>query len=197
MVAHWTDSQGTVDNEVQEHRARCERYRNQLRELARIHLEIDVPTRRMQLNEPDWVGRLRKVCLHVRAIDGWEMGAGVEHVMATEIRAAYRQMDALWQHVPATIRLEEMDGEWADEAKSGFLATYDHPTAQSLMLSAGYGGFRNGETSMSYRRLVVWLGRLGLGYGLALVHLAQVLGEEGDVMSRVAAVLSDFNEQPS
>ena len=64
------------------------------------------------------------------------------------------------------------------------------------MLSAGYGGFRNGETSRSYAHLAVWLGHLGLGYGLALVYLSHVLGGEEDVMSRVTELLHMFGEQP-
>ena len=163
MVAGGTDSQGTAEKRVHEMRARCERCRGLLHELALIHLTIDASTRQMQADEPDWIGHLWKVCLHVKAIDGWEIGAGVEHVMATELRAAYHQMDAAWKHVPATIRLDEMDGGyWAAEATTGMLATYDHPTPQSLMLPAGHGGFRNGETSMSYLQLAVWLVHLGL-----------------------------------
>ena len=190
MVADGTGGQGTGDNEVDDWRARCERCRDQLRELAAIHLAVDAPTRKMQSDEPDWIGRMRKICLHVRAIDGWEIGPGVEHVMATEVRAAYQQLDVVWKYVPATIRLEDLDREWADQARNGLLPVYDHPTPQSLMLPAGEGGFRNGETSMVYAQLIVWLGRLSVGYGLALVHLAQVLGADGDIMSRVTAVLN-------
>ena len=95
------------------------------------------PTRKMQSDEPDWIGRMRKICLHVRAIDGWEIGPGVEHVMATEVRAAYQQLDVVWKYVPATIRLEDLDREWADQARNGLLPLYDHPTPQSLMLPAG------------------------------------------------------------
>ena len=197
MVAGGMNSYETGDDGVHELRARCERYRSMLVELARIHLMIDDPTRSMQTDEPDWIGRLRKVCLHVKAIDGWEIGAGVEHVMATELRAAYYRMDAVWEHIPAKFRLDEVgDGVWADEAKNGILARYDHPTPQSLMLSAGYGGFRNGETSRSYAHLAVWLGHLGLGYGLALVYLSHVLGGEEDVMSRVTELLHMFGEHP-
>ena len=190
MVAGETNSQGTDDDGIHELRARCERCCGLLGELARIHLEIDSPARRMQVDEPDWIGRLRKVCLHVRAIDGWEIGVGVEHVMATELRAAYVQMDAVWKHVPATFRLDEMGGgPWADEARNGMIATYDHPTPQSLMLPVGRGGFRNGEDRLSYVQLDVWLGHLRIGYGLTLVYLAQVLGVEGDVAARVTATL--------
>ena len=69
------------------------------------------------------------------------------------------------------------------------LATYDHPTPQSLMLPAGRGGFRSTEDGMSYAQLAVWLGYLGLGYGLALDYLSHTLGGDGDITSRVTAVL--------
>ena len=192
------NSQGMDDDEAQELRARCERCRGLLGELARIHLAIDAPTRRMQADEPDWIGRLRKICLHARAIDGWEIGPGVEHVMATELRAAYVQMDAVWKHLPAMFRLDEMDGGWwAEEASNGMLATYDHPTPLTLMGSVGRGGFRNGDNNMAYAQLAVWLGGLGLGYGLALDYLSQMLGGEGDITSRVTEVLRLFAEEPS
>ena len=195
MIVGGRNRQGRDDDEGHQSRARCERYRDLLGEFARIHLEIDVPTRKMQEDEPDWIGRLRKICLHVRAINGWEIGPDVEHVMATEIRAAYEQMDAVWKHLPATVRLDEVDDDWwAKEASSGLLATYDHPTPQSLMLAAGRGGFRNGDSKIKYMQLALWLGQLGLGYGLALVHLSQVLGGEGDIMARVTVVASKFAE---
>ena len=46
MVADGTGSQGTGDNEVYNWRVRCVRCRDQLRELARIHLAVDAPTPR-------------------------------------------------------------------------------------------------------------------------------------------------------
>ena len=198
MTAGEMNNQGRGDDRVHEFRAKCERCQNVLGELARIHLAIDIPTRRLEADEPDWIGRLRKICLHVRAINGWEISTDVEHVMATEIRAAYEQMDAVWKHVPATFRLDRIDGGWwAQEARNGMLATYDHPTPLSLMVSAGQGGLSNGENSMSYVQLTAWLVGLGLGYGLALVYLAQVLGFEGNVHSRVAAALRMIAEEPS
>ena len=125
---------------------------------------IDAPTRKIEADEPDVICRLRKVCLHVLAMKGWEIGADVEHVMATELRAAYVQMDAVWKRVPGELRVDEMDGGWwAGEARNGVLATYDHPTPQSLILPAGRGGFGSGENGRSYAQLAVWLGRLGLG----------------------------------
>ena len=90
--------------------------------------------------------------------------------------------------IPATARLDEMDGDWwAEEARNGMLATYDHPTAQSLMLPVGRGGFLDGDDTISYGQFAVWLGGLGLGYGLGLVHLSQFLGSEEDITFRVTA----------
>ena len=198
MVAGGTNSSGTGDEGVDELRGRCERCLGLLDDLTHIHLTIDAPTRRIGAGEPDWIFRLRKVCLHVMAINGLEIGAGVEHVMATELRAAYWQMDAVWKRVPEKFRLEEMGrGPWDDEARKGLLATYDHPTPQSLMFPAGAGGFGNGETWRSYAQLAVWLCRLGLGYGLALGYLAEVLGAEEDVVSRVTVALRMAIEEPS
>ena len=190
MVADATSSSGTGCEGIDELRARCERCRDLLRELSRIHLQIDEPARELGAGEPDWICRLRKICLHVRAIDGWETSADVEHVMATELRAAYVQMNLVWKRVPETFRLDEMgDGPWDHEARNGMLATYDHPTPQSLRFSAGRGGFGNGEERQSYAQLAVWLLGLGLGYGFALGYLAEVLGAERDVASRVTAAL--------
>ena len=178
------------DDGITELRTRCELIRDLLAELANIHWGIDAPTRDMEADEPDWIGRMRKICLHVLAINRWEVGAGVEHVVAPEVRAAYDQMSIVWKHLPPSSRLDEVDvGLWAKEAGSGMLATYDHPTPQKLMLSAGRGGFSTGESRLAYARLVQWLGGLVLGYGLALVHLSHVLGSEGDIEPRVTSVL--------
>lgn len=195
MRADWMDNPGAYDNEIHELRVQCKQCRDQLRDLARIHLEIDAPTRRIQPAEPELVGRMRKVCLHVKAIVGWEIGPEVEHVLAPEVRAAYHQMEAIWKLVPLSIRLEDMDGEWSSEARNGTLAIYDHPTPQSLILPTGRGGFRDGDTALVLIQLIVWLGQLVVGYGLALVYLGQILGAEGDLTSRVAAALNMGSEE--
>ena len=178
------------DDGITELRTQCERFRDLLAELANIHFEVDAPTRSMEAGEPDWIGRLRKILLHIMAINRWEIGAGVEHVMAPEVRAAYYQMSIVWKDLPPSLRLDEMDvGWWAKEASSGMLATYDHPTPLNLMSSAEHGGFSTSESGLVYAQLVLWLGHLALGYGLALVRLSEVLGSEGDIESRVTSVL--------
>jgi len=172
-------------------RADCERSRDLLRELTRIHLSIDEPARSIGADEPDWICRLRKICLHVRAIDTWEIDADIAHVMAPELRAAYVQMDAVWKSVPRKFKLHEVDSDWwLKEARDGLLATYDHPTPFGLaLLQEGRGGFRSGEAGESYGRLTVWLGFLGLGYVFALTYLAVVLSVEGEAITRLRAAV--------
>ena len=183
---------------IEVQRGRCEDCSGSLRELARIHLEIDPPKRRVRLGEPDWILRLRKVCHHSLAVSGWEICGDTVHVMATEIRAAYVQMDAVWKCLPDGFRLDEIDSSWwKNEARDGRLATFDHPTPVSLAFPLARGGFGDVDAPESYLRLALWLGHLGLGYGLALTHLAEVLGAEGDVAARVAAVLSLASMEPS
>ena len=134
--------------------------------------------------------RLRKVCLHALAISECDVDVDGVHTMATELRAAYRQMHAVWSCVPGEHRAVEMDrGWWDDEARNGLLARYDHPTPVSLMLPLTDGGFDEAGNAMSYVRLVVWLGRLGLGYGLAIGYLAEVLKVGRDLDSQVTELL--------
>ena len=175
---------------IEVQRDRCNKCRDLLRSLARIHLEIDAPLRRVGADEPDFIFRLRKVCLHAVAITKCAVNVDGVHVMATELRAAYEQMDAVWKYLPDEFRFDEDGSWWANEAKDG-LAAYNHPTALSLALSLVEGGFADAEVPDSYLRLAVWLGRLGCGYGLALGYLARVLRTEGDIDSRLAAVLAD------
>ncbi|MCY4508918.1 MAG: DUF4411 family protein [Acidobacteria bacterium] len=152
---------------------------------------IDAPTRRIGTDEPDWVFRLRKVCLHAVAISKCPVNVDGVQVMTTELRAAYEQMDAVWKCLPDEFRFDEDDTWWANEAR-GRLADYNHPTTISLVLSLAGGGFADPEAPESYLRLAVWLGRLGCGYGLAVACLARVLGTKGDIDASLQAVLRDM-----
>ena len=175
---------------VEQQRIRCGELRDLLREFARIHVRIDTPDRTIGADTSDWILRLRKVCLHALAISECDVDVDGVHTMATELRAAYRQMHAVWSCVSAEHRVVEMDrGWWDDEARNGLLARYDHPTPVSLMLPLTDGGFDETGNAMSYVRLVVWLGRLGLGYGLAIAYLAEVLKVDRDLDSQVTELL--------
>ena len=179
-----------IGERAEESRVRCEASRDMLRELARLHLRIDAANRPVRTDDPDWILRLRKVCLHARAISGWGINADSVHAMATELRAAYVQMDSVWRCVPEGFRIDRLDGSfWASEARDGLLATYDHPTPLSLQFPLAQGGFGNVEDPVGYVRLFVWLAGLGVGYALSLTYLAQVLRAEGDVVARVAEVV--------
>jgi len=175
---------------VEQQRIRCGDLRDLLREFAKIHVRIDTPDRTVGEDTPDWILRLRKVCLHALAISECDVDVDGVHTMATELRAAYRQMHAVWPCVPAEHRVVDMDcGWWDDEARNGLLARYDHPTPVSLLLPLTDGGFHEAGNAMSYVRLVVWLGRLGLGYGLAIGYLAEVLKAGRDLDSQVTELL--------
>ena len=167
----------------------CEKALDLLRSLTRIHVEIDAPSRKVAAEEPDWILRLRKVCLHAVAITKCEIDVDGVHVMATELRAAYEQMDAICKYLPNEFRFEADRDWWADQAKDG-LAQYSHPTMFGLVMPLAEGGFSNAEAPESYLRLAVWIGRLGCGYGLALHYLARVLGTGGDIDSRLEAAMS-------
>ena len=175
---------------IEVQRGRCKKGRDLLHSIARIHLEIDAPTREVPPHEPEWVLRLRKVCLHAVAISKCVIDVDGMHAMTTELRAAYEQMDAVWKCLPNEFRFVEDGSWWANEAKDR-LAAFNHPTNTSLALSLAEGGFSDTEAPDSYLRLAVWLGRLGCGYGLALGYLARVLRTEGDIDSRLSAVLAD------
>ena len=175
---------------IEVQRNRCRRCRDALRDLTRIHVEIDTPSRTVGTNEPDWVFRLRKVCLHAVAITRCEINVDGVHVITTELRAAYEQMDAVSKRLPDECRFAADGTWWSNEARDG-LAAFNHPTMLSLALSLASGGFAEAEDPRSYLQLAVWLGRLGCGYGLALVHLAGVLGTEVDIDSRLATILGD------
>lgn len=179
-------------------RERCTGALDCLGELRQVHFLIDKPARMAGSQEPPWIFRLRKICLHVSAIVGWEICVDVEHVMAPELRAAYEQMDCVWRQLPDEHRyLAIDDGWWANEARNGLLATCDHPTPQSLMLSAGQGGFSDGEDRQSYGRLACWLGPLGCGYAITLGYLADVLGTKGDVNGRLTSALQRIPRNPA
>lgn len=169
----------------------CEEQRDGLLELARIHAEdIDRGSRKPGADEPDWVLRLRKVCLHAVSVAKCEVDVDGLHAMAPDLRAAYEQMDAVWKCLPAEYRIEKDRNWWSDEARNG-LAAYCHPTMTSLMLPVASGGFADVESPVAHLRFTAWLGRLGCGYALALGHLARILGADvQDVDSSIESLVS-------
>lgn len=190
---------GAMDEVMVEPRAEAERNLSKLRELIRIHECIDEPSRSVGADEPDWICRLRKMCLHARAIDGWEIAEiDIAHVIALELRAAYVQMDVVWKCIPPGFRLDAMDGDyWANEARDGILATYDHPTPVKLIIGpAALGDFYSGNPNRIYLQLAVWLGFLILGFGAALTYLAEVLDAGGEVVSRLEVAMMQGLDEP-
>ena len=178
--------------EVIDPRAECESALTTLRELARIHQSIDEPSRSIGADEPVWIYRLRKICLHVYAIQDCVVeDIDITHLMAPDLRAAYVQMGGVWNSMPPEFKLGAIDSDyWAKEARDGLLATYDHPTPFNLIIGpTALGGFNCGNSDESHLQLALWLRFLGLGYGSALVYLAEVLGVGRDVDSRLEAAI--------
>ncbi len=171
-------------------RARCERCLDDLRELSRIHIEIDFRKRRIVPDEPDWIFRLRKVYFHVIAITDSDISADGIHVMAAELRAAYEQMGILRKCLPREFRLDEEQDLWMEEARDG-LADYTHPTMMNVMLPLTSGGFGDVKVDIFYLKTVVWLGHLIRGYTQALFYLAQVEDAKSELSSRLLSVLGN------
>ena len=193
MTANLGHDAATGDLSLDQLRTLCQRVLDCLGDLARVHLTIDPPTRKPQAEEPEWILRLQKVCAHVLAINGWEIEPHIEHVMASDLRAAYRQIEVVWHQLPEESRLYEKPlPDWFDEANNGKLATYDHPTPVSLALSPGGGGFSAGEDRAAYARLSMWLISLAFGYLPALIHLAEVLGKESDIVPRLQTTVEQL-----
>lgn len=167
----------------------CEQIGDALGRLVEIHREIDPPERWSTTDEPAWRLRLRKVFLHTFALCGWEVDVDAAHVMAVELRAAFAQMAAIWKCLPEEVRIRELDRTWTEETRTGLLATFDHPTMASLALPFGLGGFDETDSRIGHVLLAVRLNYLVAGYGIALVHLAGILGFEGDVDSRVTPIV--------
>ena len=194
MTMHTGHDAATADLSLDQLRTLCQRALDFLGDLARVHLTIDPPTRKAQAEEPEWIFRLQKVCAHVLAINGWEIEPHIEHVMASELRAAYRQIEVVWHQLPEESRLYEKPlPDWSDEATKGRLATYDHPTPASLALPPGEGGFSAGEDRAAYARLLGWLFGLAFGYLPALIHLAEVLENESDIVPSLQTTLEQLS----
>ena len=167
----------------------CKEQRDLLRDLARVHVEIDTRRRQIGKDEPDWVLRLRKVALHVVPITKCEEDVDGLHAMASELRAAYRPLDAIWKCLPDEARLIDVEGDWReyDAGMPEGLAAFDHPTPARLVLPLKFGGLQDVEDPMGYLMMAGWLSILRFGYGRALLYLARFLPVEEDLRSRVEA----------
>ena len=168
-----------------------EEQRDALLELAQVHtVLVDRASRMPGPDEPEWVLRLRKVCLHVVAIVKCPTDLDGVHAMGPDLRAAYEQMGAVWKHLPAEFRFEEDRTWWSHEARNG-LAGYCHPTIIGLTLPVASGGFADMESPAPYLMITRWLGRLACGYALALAYLARFLRVDVQVVdSRLESLVS-------
>ena len=174
----------------------CESCQEYLRSLLSIHYKIDFPTRQINSGDPEWVFRMRKISFHVKAVVGWNLDIDSLHAMAVEIRAIFVQLDAVWKHMPSEFQVIDVRKDnWAGEARSGILATYDHPTTFTLASSVWGGGFDDGDDVAAFLRLASWMISIGVGYGLALKHLSHVLGCQEEIDSCLVVTLNAVRER--
>ncbi|MDE2683336.1 MAG: hypothetical protein OXI54_04230 [Chloroflexota bacterium] len=172
-----------------------------LADLAQVHIEIDHPERVMQADEPSWVARLRKILYHVRAITGWEIGDDVEHVIAPDLRAAFKQMELVWNELPDRDEIYEWYQDyWKREADE--IGMYDHPTGYNLFYTFA-SGISGDDKTRALEQLSMRLHRLGLGYFYSLDYLSQTLNNESheamsarlvEIMQRHVIKISDGME---
>ena len=174
----------------------CESCQEHLRLLLSVHFKIDFPTRQTNPEDPEWIFRMRKISFHIQAIVGWNVDVDSLHAMATEIRAIFVQLEAVWKYMPSELRVTDVREEnWVDEARSGILATYDHPTTFTLASSVQGGGFDDGDDPAPFLRLASWMISIGVGYGLALKHLSHVLGCQDEIDTCLVEALNVVRER--
>lgn len=174
----------------------CESCQEHLRLLLSTHFKIDFPTRQINPGDPEWIFRMRKVNFHVQAIVGWNVDIDSLHAMATEIRAIFVQLDAVWEDMPSEFQwIDRCQDDWAGKARSGILATYNHPTTFTLASSVWGGGFDDGDDPAAFLRLASWMISIGVGYGLALKHLSDVLGCQEEVDTCLVEALNAVRER--
>ena len=104
----------TREDAVERLSSGCEQCISCLKDLLRVHIEMDPADRVICLDDEEIVYRLRKVLLHVKAITGWQLDTEVMHVLAPELRTANEQIDLVWKKLPK----EELSEFLADDGKS-------------------------------------------------------------------------------
>ena len=191
----------TREEAVERLRSGCEQCIECLKELIRVHFEMDPYDRAICADDEEIVYRLRKVLLHVKAIAGWQLDTMVMHVLAPEIRTADEQIDLVWKKLPR----EELSEYLSDNGKSvvggrdktfksgkAVLSSYIHPTPQRLLLGKELGGLGKPDEVRCFIDLFMLLTGLVFRYGVSLGFMSRLLsgGKEGSI----AAVMSKATE---
>ena len=163
--------------EAEEHlRSACGRSIECLQNLSNLHLAIDPPERVATESDDERVLRLRKVCLHVRAITSWTIGSDSLHVMGPDIRAAREQLE------PIVLRIYKDDddahliqGRRYLKNQTQQLPSYSHPTPMTLIQARHLGGFGREDTIKWLGQLYLFLIGLAVDYALGLEDIAEML----------------------
>lgn len=181
----------------------CERCIACLRDLVRIHLDIDTPTSSIAPNAPHCVYALRKVLLHVNATISWELDTDVLHVIAPEFRAANEQIDGFWDEAVRAMGLKDLDGAVGAETRQAravskmkheLVSAFIHPTPQRLLLPREQGGLAPASAERYYFILIGLLADLAFRYAVSIGFLSQLLraGKDQAIESVMREIQSAF-----
>ena len=178
----------------------CEQSIRHLNELSALHLAIDPPERTPNKSEAECVLRLRKVCLHVRAITSWDISADVLHVMAPDIRAAREQLYAIvlkFYDGYKDADISKLRRYWAEKEKD--LALFSHPTAMALVQGRDVGGFGKADNIVCLHKLYELLAGLVCDYSIGLYMTAEVLdrSKQPEIRQMIDRSGAEFSLFPS
>ena len=186
----------TREEAIDRLRSGCEQCISCLKDILRVHFEMDPADRAICTDDEEIVYRLRKVLLHVKAITSWQLDTEVMHVLAPELRTAYEQIESVWKKLPK----EELSEYLADDEKSvvggrdklfksekAILSSFIHPTPQRLVLGKELGGLGTPDEVRYFVNLFTLLGSLVFRYGVSLGFLSQLQGAGKE--SSIAPVL--------
>ena len=192
----------TKEEAVNHLRSGCEQCISCLKELIRVHFEMDPYDRSIRPDDEEIVYRLRKVLLHVKAITSWQLDTEVMHVLAPELRTADEQIELVWKKLPREQLAEYLVGDAKNAVegrdklfKSGkeILSSYIHPTPQRLILGKELGGLGRPDEVRCYVGMFMLLSSLVFRYGISLAFLSQLLSSRKEVA--IASAMTKVTEE--
>ena len=177
----------------------CEQCVECLRDLVRIHLDIDPPANVVAPIAPRCMYGLRKVLLHINATISWKLDMSVMHVIAPELRAASEQIDGFWEEACRAMELEDPNGLVGAEAqgtralakmRQELVSSFVHPTPQRLLLPSEQGGLAPASDARYYSTLLGLLDELAFRYAISIAYLSQLL--RADKEQAVTSVIQEI-----
>ena len=156
-----------------------------LEDIVTVHLEIDPPTRNINVEDDECFYRLRKVRFHVQAITGWQMESDLTHLIAPDFRCADNQLKMVFKRMPESLRVNYLGkdgsvaGQFRQRAKElrRIISSIVHPTPSRLLMTVERGGFYEKKELPSLFIIMWMLMDLALNYADSVAYL----GEESTI----------------